>query len=135
MARLKVSLTCKLSIIIRVFLFIRSPWDMGKFLPEQCALSGIPVPGYASKWVNVRKHYRRYYRAEDYQAPVTLESIIENLGMSFEGRPHSGIDDARNIATILVKMIRDGLEPSVNDDIAYQTRFAEQRKAIKKLET
>ncbi|CAB4040349.1 3 -5 exoribonuclease 1 [Paramuricea clavata] len=107
------------------------PWDMGKFLPAQCTLSGIPVPGYASRWVNVRKHYRRYYRAEEFQTPLTLELILENLGMSFEGRPHSGIDDARNIAKILVKMVRDGLDPNVNDDIAYQRRIAEQRNAKK----
>ena len=105
---------------------------MGKFLPGQCTLSGIEVPGYASKWVNVRKHYRKYYRAEDFGTPITLELIIENLGMSFEGRPHSGIDDARNIARILVKMIKDGVDPTVNDDIAHQRRLAEQRKAKKK---
>jgi 3'-5' exoribonuclease 1 len=104
---------------------------MGKFLPAQCTLSGIPVPGYANKWVNVRKHYRRYYKAEDFQTPITLESILEKLGMTFEGRPHSGIDDARNIAKILVKMMRDGLDPNVNDDIAYQTMIAEKRKAQK----
>ena len=85
--------------------------------------------------MNVRKHYRRYYKAEEFHAPITLEAIIENLGMSFEGRPHSGIDDARNIARILVKMVRDGLDPSINDDLVYQTRIAEQRKARKKLET
>lgn len=64
--------------------------------------------------------------------PITLELILENLGMSFEGRPHSGIDDARNIARILVKMIKDGADPTVNDDIAHQRRLAEQRKAEKK---
>ena len=105
---------------------------MGKFLPAQCTLSGIPVPGYASKWVNVRKHYRRYYKAEDFETPVTLELILENLGMSFEGRPHSGIDDARNIARILVKMIKDGVDPKVNDDIVYQRSRAEQRNSKKK---
>lgn len=103
---------------------------MGKFLPEQCTLSGIPIPGFASQWVNVRKHYRRYYKAEE-KTPLTLEGIIENLGMSFEGRPHSGIDDARNIAKILVRMVCDGLDPKVNDDIANQRRIAEQRNSRK----
>lgn len=104
---------------------------MGKFLPAQCNLSGIPVPGYASKWVNVRKHYRKYYRAEEFDTPVTLELILENLGMTFEGRPHSGIDDARNIARILVNMIKDGIDPKVNDDIMNQRRRAAQRNAKK----
>ena len=101
---------------------------MGKFLPAQCSLSGIPVPWYASKWVNIRKHYRRFYKVEKFQTILTLEIILENLGMRFEGRPHSGIDDARNIAKILVKMIHDGLDPKVNDDIVNQQMIAEKRK-------
>ena len=115
------------SIVMASFSFVPSPWDMGKFLPEQCTLSGILVPDYAGKWVNVRKHYRRYYKTPE-GTPLTLELILEGLGMSFEGRPHSGIDDARNIAKLLVKMVRDGLDPRVNDDIAYQRRIAERRK-------
>ena len=95
-------------------LFIR-PWDFGKFLPEQCALSGIPVPSYANKWINLRKHWYRYYKFTPDQ-PVTFEVLLEKLGMSFDGRPHSGIDDARNIAKLLVKMVHDGLEARVNDD-------------------
>ena len=47
---------------------------------------------------------------------MTFEELLERLGLSFEGRPHSGIDDARNIAKLLVKMVHDGLEARVNDD-------------------
>lgn len=105
---------------------------MGKFLPGQCTLSGIPLPGYASEWVNVRKHYRRYYKAEKYETPLNLELMLEKLGLGFEGRPHSGIDDARNIAKMFVKMVCDGLDPSINDDLAYQSKLAEKRNAKKK---
>ena len=42
--------------------------------------------------------------------------MVKNLGMKFEGRPHSGIDDARNIARILQKMIQDGCEIKFNHD-------------------
>ena len=91
---------------------------MGKFLPAQCALSGIPVPKYATKWINVRRHCLRYYKLDYEGLSVTLEGFLEGLGMTFEGRPHSGIDDARNIARMFVKMLRDGLEPRINDDAA-----------------
>lgn len=90
---------------------------MGKFLQGQCSLSDHPMPKYAKKWINVRKHYRRYYKAEDFDTPLTLESMLESMGLSFEGRPHSGIDDARNVARILVKMMHDGLDPNVNDGL------------------
>lgn len=42
--------------------------------------------------------------------------MVKNLGMRFEGRPHSGIDDARNIARILQKMVQDGCEIKFNHD-------------------
>ena len=41
---------------------------------------------------------------------------MKNLGMKFEGRPHSGIDYARNIARILQKMVQDGCEIKFNHD-------------------
>ena len=42
--------------------------------------------------------------------------MVQNLGMRFEGRPHSGIDDARNIARILQTMVQDGCEIKFNHD-------------------
>ncbi|KAJ3106437.1 3'-5' exoribonuclease 1 [Phlyctochytrium bullatum] len=39
---------------------------------------------------------------------MNLAGMLAGLGMEFEGRPHSGIDDARNIARITVRMMEDG---------------------------
>ena len=38
-------------------------------------------------------------------------------GMVFEGSPHSGIDDATNIARIAVKLLSDGCSLSLNEQI------------------
>ena len=35
-----------------------------------------------------------------------------SLGLALEGRHHSGIDDSRNIARILQRMIADGYVPA-----------------------
>ena len=107
---------------ILLFALLRSPWDLGKFFPEQCVLTGIKPPGYASKWINLRKHYHRFYKL-DMNTPVTLEGILEGVGLTFEGRPHSGIDDARNIAKVFVQMVRDGLEARINDDASRHARL------------
>lgn len=43
---------------------------------------------------------------------VTIAGILRQLGMEFEGRQHSGICDAHNLARILVEMarcVRDGI--------------------------
>jgi 3'-5' exoribonuclease 1 len=44
--------------------------------------------------------------------------MLENLGLEFEGRPHSGIDDSKNIARVLIKMIEDGCEPDYNQKLS-----------------
>lgn len=41
--------------------------------------------------------------------------MLENLGMSFQGQQHSGIDDARNIARISLRMLEDGCDLKVNE--------------------
>lgn len=36
--------------------------------------------------------------------------MLEKLGMDYDGRPHSGLDDSKNIARIAVRMLQDGCE-------------------------
>lgn len=45
----------------------------------------------------------------------TLQDMLINLGLPFEGRLHCGMDDARNIARILQKMAQDGCEIKFNE--------------------
>ena len=52
------------------------------------------------------------------QVPRTqtkLSTMLEKLGMRYEGRPHSGLDDSRNIARIAVRMLKDGCQLRVNE--------------------
>lgn len=44
--------------------------------------------------------------------------MLEHLGMTFEGRAHSGLDDAKNIAQLLLRMIKDGADINVNERIS-----------------
>lgn len=41
--------------------------------------------------------------------------MLENLGMQYEGRPHCGLDDSRNIARIAIHMLKDGCQLRVNE--------------------
>ena len=43
--------------------------------------------------------------------------MLESLGMTFEGSQHSGIDDSRNIARILIHMLQDGAKMKINEKI------------------
>lgn len=43
--------------------------------------------------------------------------MLEHLELDFEGRPHCGLDDAQNIARVLLRMICDGASIQVNERI------------------
>uniref|UniRef100_A0A4W3HZ58 Exoribonuclease 1 n=1 Tax=Callorhinchus milii TaxID=7868 RepID=A0A4W3HZ58_CALMI len=90
-------------------------WDMSKFLNVQCRLSSIQYPRFAKKWINIRKSYGNFYKVSRMQTKLT--SMLEKLGMKYEGRPHSGLDDSRNIARIAIRMLQDGCELRVNETL------------------
>ncbi|XP_013402614.1 3'-5' exoribonuclease 1 [Lingula anatina] len=87
------------------------PWDMSRFLYQQCHLSNVPFPKWGRKWINVRKAFGNCYSVRQ----VKLTTMLEYLGMEFEGEQHRGIDDAKNIARILLCMLKDGCELRINE--------------------
>ncbi|XP_054620918.1 3'-5' exoribonuclease 1 [Dunckerocampus dactyliophorus] len=88
-------------------------WDMSKFLNMQCRISQIRYPHFAKKWINIRKSYGNFYKVPRTQ--TKLSTMLEKLGLQYEGRPHSGLDDSRNIARIALRMLQDGCQLRVNE--------------------
>lgn len=41
--------------------------------------------------------------------------MLEELGVRFEGRLHCGLDDSKNIASLLILMIKDGVSLELNE--------------------
>ena len=46
-----------------------------------------------------------------------IKTHYSDLGLEFEGSPHSGVDDARNIARILVRLLSDRAFVRINEKI------------------
>ncbi|XP_051248539.1 3'-5' exoribonuclease 1 [Dicentrarchus labrax] len=88
-------------------------WDMSKFLNIQCRISRIRYPQFAKKWINIRKSYGNFYKVPRTQ--TKLSTMLEKLGLKYEGRPHSGLDDSRNIARIALRMLQDGCQLRANE--------------------
>ena len=84
---------------------------MNKFLKQQCKQLKVDIPYYFHRWANVRKHFSNYYKISQ----INLELMLDHLGMKFAGRPHSGIDDSRNIARILIELKIDGADVLINE--------------------
>ncbi|CAL1538274.1 unnamed protein product [Lymnaea stagnalis] len=87
------------------------PWDMARFLRTQTELSGIAFPKWAKQWINLRKAYTAFYGC----GRINLHQMLEDLGMKFQGRPHCGLDDARNIAAIAIRLLQDGCIMRINE--------------------
>ncbi|XP_076034444.1 3'-5' exoribonuclease 1-like [Oratosquilla oratoria] len=89
------------------------PWDMGRFMLQQCSNNELPFPQWGRKWINIRKSYSNFYNTKR----LSLQDMLAEMGMRFEGRPHSGLDDTRNIARIVIQLIKDGANLRVNERI------------------
>lgn len=82
-------------------------WDLGSLLPRQCAQHRLAVPAWADRWANLKRLYEWHFPSATDRAH--LADIAASLGVPLEGRLHSGIDDARNIARVLRKMLELGV--------------------------
>jgi len=93
---------------------------MSRFLYMQCMSSDIAYPRWAKRWINIRKVFCNAYHIQR----AGVSTMLEVLGLAFEGHPHSGIDDARNIARILVQLIADGCNIYENEKIMLNSPMA-----------
>ena len=46
-----------------------------------------------------------------------IMDMLANVGLEFEGRLHCGMDDARNLARILIRLMEDGAKPQMNEKL------------------
>ena len=87
-------------------------WDLKYMLPEQAKLSRVKIHSSFQKWINIKHEYQKFYN----QQPRGMVYMLDSLGLELIGRHHSGIDDCRNIANIVVRMLQDGwLDSSYRD--------------------
>ena len=70
-----------------------------------------------SKWIDIRKLFSSFYQISS----GNLGNMLKQLGMSFEGQEHCGLDDSRNIARIVSQMISDGCCLQYNRFISQDT--------------
>ncbi|XP_052366513.1 ERI1 exoribonuclease 2-like [Oncorhynchus keta] len=82
-----------------------SDWDLGVCLLYECNTeAGLHKPAVLNSWIDLRATYRLFYNRK----PKGLNGALQDLGIQFSGREHSGLDDARNTAHLAWKMMRDG---------------------------
>jgi inhibitor of KinA sporulation pathway (predicted exonuclease) len=81
------------------------------------------VPNYLRRWINIKKTFplHLFDKCEpvyDFSSPKTIKDakaitkgmtdMLDMCGLKLEGRHHSGIDDAKNIAAIVLTCLQKG---------------------------
>lgn len=79
-------------------------WDLKTCLPKQCTAYGLATPEWAKRWINLKKSHQSVHR----KFPRSLNEILVTNGLRFEGRPHSGIDDTKNIVNAVQALALKG---------------------------
>lgn len=97
------------------------PFDIRDFITKQCKHSKLkPRPAYFDiPWVNIRKLFKEFYHQKDNK---NIALMLAHLHMTFEGREHSGLDDARNLAFIGKRMHEEGCIFKTN--CRYDSRYS-----------
>ncbi|CAE1319983.1 ERI2 [Acanthosepion pharaonis] len=81
-----------------------SDWDLNLCLKNECRRKQLRKPPELNQWVDLRATYKKFYDRK----PDGLNGALKDLGIVFQGREHSGVDDARNTACLAWRMIQDG---------------------------
>lgn len=79
-------------------------WDLNTQLPRELANKKLKSNTYYNKWINVKYEFEHFYKAK----AGGMVGMLKFLNIKLIGKHHSGIDDTRNIAKIMLKMIADG---------------------------
>ncbi|XP_041474047.1 ERI1 exoribonuclease 2-like [Lytechinus variegatus] len=81
-----------------------SDWDLGVCLHYECQRKQLYKPSTLNHWIDARAVYRNFYQRK----PKGLNGALQEVGIEFSGRQHSGLDDAKNTARLVWRMIQDG---------------------------
>ena len=79
-------------------------WDIKTMLPKEIKNKKLPYYSVYKSYINVKDEYEYFYKTK----AGGMAGMLDKLKLTLDGRHHSGIDDTRNIAKILLRLISDG---------------------------
>ncbi|NXG68338.1 ERI2 exoribonuclease, partial [Baryphthengus martii] len=79
-------------------------WDLGVCLQYECKRKQLRKPDILNSWIDLKATYKAFYNRK----PKGLNGALQDLGIAFAGREHSGLDDSRNTARLAWRLICDG---------------------------
>ncbi|KAJ6628236.1 ERI1 exoribonuclease 2 [Pseudolycoriella hygida] len=89
-------------------------WDFDVCLTKECKRKNIEKQKFFDQWIDLKATFKDWYKYR----PKNFADALRFVGMKFEGREHSGIDDSRNIARLACRMVLDGAPLIVTKDVS-----------------
>ena len=80
-------------------------WDLGTMLPTQLNACDPPiqiVPQCYRRWINIKRPFSEQMNKRAWG----MKGMLKDLKLTLDGRHHSGIDDCRNIAKIVMELCK-----------------------------
>ncbi|KAI1719932.1 exonuclease domain-containing protein [Ditylenchus destructor] len=105
--------------------------DFGSFLQRQFRNNQMgKIDKEFCSYINIRSTFwNRYVRQREQlwglshwgrRKTIKIETMLEHLGMEFQGKRHSGIDDSLNIAYIVIRMLENNTEFQINERLVHR---------------
>nr|CDS31657.1 eri1 exoribonuclease 2 [Hymenolepis microstoma] len=89
-------------------------WDIRTCLWNECQRKRLSLPVDLLTRIDLKAVFKQWHASKNPHATSEfqgrLQDAITAAGLSFRGRPHSGIDDARNTAALLYRIISGEVE-------------------------
>ena len=97
----------------------------GNHISKEAKKKDLFVPNYLRRWINLKKafpinQFDETKQSNNFTSSETIKSckptthgmahMLELMGLELEGRHHSGIDDAKNLARIVINLLESGFE-------------------------
>lgn len=69
------------------------------------------------RWINLRVPFQEVFGDDR----CNLKQAVEKAGLTWQGRAHCGLDDAKNTARLLALIMHKGFKFSITNSLAYST--------------
>lgn len=94
-----------------------SNWDCRVMLESECRLKRIRKPPYFNRWINLKVPFQEVFGG----VRCNLKEAVQLSGLTWEGRAHCGLDDARNTARLLALLMHRGFKFSITNSLVWQS--------------
>ena len=84
------------------------------FQRNECNRKKIRRPSFFNQWIDLKEIY---IEKGTFRDQFTFGDALVQSNIDFVGRPHSGLDDARNTATLAWKMNKEGSFLRITKDL------------------